>query len=82
LQHLVVVALLNVMSWFILINPLVFTFQSDELCDPIEVVAAKFDPGFGSGELFIFLEGQNKSVCYQDSVKDREKELNSGSKLK
>lgn len=82
LRNLVVVALLNVMSWFSLIQPLTFTFQSDKLCDPIEVVGAKFDPSLGNGELFIFLDGQNKSICYQDSVKDREKELNSGSKLK
>jgi len=82
LRNLVVVALLNVMSWFILINPLTFTFQSDKLCDPTEVVGAKFYPSLGNGELLIFLDGQNKSICYQDLVKDREKELNSGSKLK
>jgi hypothetical protein len=82
LRHLVVVALLNVVSWFILVNPLSYTFQSDELCDPIEVVAAKFEPSLGKGELYIFLEGQKKSICYQDLIKDRKNELNFGLKLK
>ena len=82
LRCLVVIVLLNIMSWFVLINPLSLTFKSNKLCDPIEVVTATFDPSLQKGELFIFLEGQNKSVCYQDSVKGRAKELNSGSKLK
>ena len=81
LRHLVFLALLNVVSWFVLINPLSFTFRSDKLCDPIEVVAARFEPSIGKGELYIFLEGQNKSICYQDFVKDKKNELNSGSKL-
>lgn len=82
LRQLAVVVLLNLMSWFILINPLSFTFRSDKLCDPIEAISAKFEPSLGKGELYIFLEGQKKSICYQDSLKDRKNELNSGLKLK
>jgi len=80
--QVMIVVLLNVVSWFVLLNPFHFTFKSIDPCGNLEAISAKFDPSFSQGELFIYLIGQEESICYQDQFPGREIELNSGLRLK
>ena len=82
LRNLIAIVVINVLSWFILINPFTFSFRSDNPCDYLEAISAEFKPNFSEGELFIFFEGQNESICYQDYIENRVEEINSGKKLK
>ena len=77
-KNILFILTLNLISWVILIMPFNFTFKSNNPCDPIEVIGARLSPHLEAGEYFIYMSGQNKSVCFQDYVKNRSKELISG----
>lgn len=79
---LIAVIILNLLSWFFLINPFLFTFKSDNPCESLEAIAVEFKPAITKGELFLFVDGQKESSCYQDRIEGKAKELNSGYKLK
>lgn len=79
---LIAISILNLLSWFFLVNPFSFTFKSDNPCESIEAIAAEFKPTITKGELFLFIDGQKESSCYQDRIAGKAEELNSGHKLK
>lgn len=76
------VVVLNLISWFVYMNPISIIFKSNNPCDFIEAVDVKLEPNLSKGELFLYKEGQQEFTCYQDDILNNYEKLKLGSKLR
>ena len=55
---------LNVLTWFINIEPIKVIYKSNKLCDPVQALDAKIQPNIIKGYYFSFLESRSKIRCW------------------
>lgn len=79
---IIILILLNLSSWFVDIDFLSIKYKSDDTCNNIEAVSAKFDVKIENGKLFKYLDSREKIRCWILNDSERSKKILDGKALK
>jgi hypothetical protein len=55
--------------------------RHSDKCSYIEALGATINPRVPPGEYFIFMDGQEKAICFSDTITDKTEELLKGDRL-
>jgi len=79
---IIILILLNLSSWFIDIDFISIKYKSDDACNNVEAVSAKFDVKIKNGKLFKYLDSREKIRCWILNDSERSKKILDGKALK
>jgi uncharacterized membrane protein len=80
-RFIALIIALNILSWIFIVQPLEFKMRHSDKCSYIEALDATINPRVTPGEYFIFMDGQEKAICFSDTITDKTEELLKGDRL-